>query len=180
VTRLFFFLPFAIFVIIGIYLGVGLTNDPSKLPVVLAGKIAPNFSLAPLKGRDNRGFSNNDLTGKISLLNFWGSWCISCKVEHSFLMKLKTSNAIQINGINWREKNVDSGFQWLKRFGDPYNFVGVDPNSKAAIGFGVTGAPETFLIDADGRIRFKHVGPLNQKIFDEKIVPLITTLQKES
>lgn len=174
-----FALPLIGFLGIGVYLGIGLTMDPSKLPNMLEGKPVPAFDLQALEGRDDLGFSNEDLKGEVSLVNVFGSWCVACRVEHPFLMQLKANNLVPIHGIDWREENRTDGPAWLRRFGDPYTLVGDDPKSKAAIAFGVTGAPETFVVDKQGIIRYKYVGPLGPEVWSETLKPLIEHLRKE-
>ena len=144
---------------------------------MLDGKPVPVFKLPPIKNRDHKGFSNTDLIGAVSLVNIFGSWCTACRIEHPFLMELQAESKVTIHGIDWREENPDSGSSWLKHYGDPYSLVGSDPRSKAAIAFGVTGAPETFLIDQKGVVRYKHIGPMNRKIWEDLLWPMIEKLQ---
>ena len=177
--RLVFLIPLGVFLVLAVYFAVGLTKDPKKLPNMLAGKPVPEFDLPPIKGRGAKGFANTDLADGVSLVNIFGSWCVACRVEHPFLMELKANGAVPIHGIDWREVDADAGPAWLKRFGDPYTLVGDDPKSRAAIAFGVTGAPETFLVDAKGVVRHKVVGPLDQKIWDTTLKPMIEKLRKE-
>lgn len=176
-TRIMFLAPILVFAVLAGYFAVGLTLDPRKLPNMLNGKPVPEFVLAPLQGRDDKGFKNTDLIGQVSLVNVFGSWCVACRVEHPFLMELKAKSLVPVHGIDWREEDKSAGPEWLKRFGDPYSLVGDDPKSRAAIAFGVTGAPETFLIDQLGIIRYKHIGPINQESWDEIIYPLIKKLR---
>ena len=175
--RLIYILPLAAFVVIAAYLGVGLTRDPHTLPSVLIDQDVPPFSLAAIEGRE-KGFSSADLVGKVSLVNVFGSWCAACRIEHPFLMKLREDGVVPIHGINWREENRQAGPAWLARFGDPYTLIGDDPKSKGAIAFGVTGAPETFIVDARGVIRYKHVGPITPEVWESTLWPLIQELRK--
>jgi cytochrome c biogenesis protein CcmG, thiol:disulfide interchange protein DsbE len=175
--RLMFTLPLMVFLILAGYFAVGLTKDPKKLPNMLKGKPVPDFALKPIKGRDDKGFASTDLKGETSLVNIFGSWCVACQIEHPFLMKLKAEGAVPIHGIDWREKDPDAGPDWLKKHGDPYALVGDDPRSKAAIAFGVTGAPETFVVDGDGVVRFKYVGPLNADIWRDVIEPVLRQIK---
>ena len=176
--RVFVLIPLAVFLVLASYFAVGLTKDPKRLPSMLEGKPVPDFDLKPIKGRDNKGFASTDLEGSVALVNIFGSWCVACRAEHPFLMDLKESGAVTIHGIDWREEDPDAGAAWLKKHGDPYALVGVDPKSRAAIAFGVTGAPETFLVDAKGVIRHKIVGPLNKKIWENTVKPMIERLRK--
>lgn len=175
--RWVFLLPLAVFAVVAAYFAVGLTKDPKVIPSVLINKRVPEFALPPIKGRD-RGFTSADLQGDVTLVNVFGSWCVACLVEHPFLMKLKRANAVPIHAIDWREENPDAGPAWLKKHGDPYTLIGDDPNSKGAIAFGVAGAPETFVIDRHGVIRYKHIGPITQEAWDRTLWPLIQELRK--
>lgn len=178
--RLAFLTPLLVFSILIGYFAIGLTKDPSKLTNMLAGQPVPEFTLAGLQGRDAEGFKSTDLLGDVSLVNVFGSWCEACLIEHPFLMEIHQKKLVPIHAIDWREVDSKVGALWLKKNGDPYTLVGNDPKSKAAISFGVTGAPETFLVDKKGIIRFKHVGPINKEIWQSTIEPLIVQLKKES
>ncbi|MBT3905484.1 MAG: DsbE family thiol:disulfide interchange protein [Rhodospirillaceae bacterium] len=175
--RLVYLLPLGVFMVLAIYFAVGLTKDPRKLPSVLINTPVPEFDLVAIQGRD-RGFSSKDLKGEVSLVNVFGSWCVACQVEHPFLMKLAKQKLVPVHAIDWREVNRTAGPAWLKKYGDPYTLIGDDPRSKGAIAFGVTGAPETFLIDAEGVIRYKYIGPLSQQSWDETIWPIIQKLRQ--
>jgi len=176
-ARLKFIIPLAVFLGLAVAFGVGLTMNPKIIPSVLINKKVPPFDLPPIKGRD-RGLKSADLIGQISLVNVFGSWCIACKIEHPFLMRIKAENKVPLYGIDWLEKSRDDGPKWLKDKGDPYVLIGDDPNSKAAIAFGVTGAPETFVIDHNGIIRYKQIGPMNEEIWNKTIWPVIKELRK--
>ena len=176
--RLVFILPLVGVAVMAVYLGIGLTKDPRALPSVLIDQEVPPFDLAAIEGRD-KGFKHGDLLGEVSLVNIFGSWCIACRVEHPFLMKIKERKLAPLHGIDWREENRQAGPAWLARFGDPYTLIGDDPKSKAAIAFGVTGAPETFVVDKRGFIRYKHVGPMTQDVWDRTIEPMVEELRKQ-
>ena len=176
--RLMYLLPLAVFLVIAGYFAVGLTKDPRQLPSVLIDQPVPGFDLKPIEGRD-RGLKTADLKGEVSLVNIWGSWCVACKVEHPFLIKIREEGLVAVHGIDWREKNRDDGPAWLARHGDPYTLIGDDPDSKAAIGFGVYGAPETFVIDKKGVIRYKYVGPMDQQVWEQTLWPLIGELRRQ-
>jgi cytochrome c biogenesis protein CcmG/thiol:disulfide interchange protein DsbE len=178
-NRLIFIVPLALFLVLAGYFAVGLTLDPKKLPSMLEGQPVPAFDLKPIQGRGDKGFASTDLIGQVSLVNVFGSWCVACRVEHPFLMQLKKTSDVPIHAIDWREEDPAAGPAWLKRHGDPYALVGDDPRSKAAIAFGVTGAPETFLVDQKGVIRYKHVGPLNPTIWEDVLWPLFQELRKQ-
>ena len=115
----------------------------------------------------------------MSLVNIFGSWCVACRVEHPFLMKIKAENRVPLHGIDWREQSRDDGPAWLAKFGDPYTLIGDDPESRAAIAFGVTGAPETFVVDKQGVIRHKHIGPMTERIWKETLLPIIMEFRKQ-
>lgn len=177
--RLAYFLPLGVLAILGFYFAIGLQHDPSILPSTLLDRPAPEFNLAAIKGRD-RGFSSADIKKEVALVNIFGSWCVSCRIEHPFLMELKENNVIPIYGIDWREPNPDAGPDWLAEFGNPYTLIGDDPKSIGAIAFGVTGAPETFIIDKDGIVRYKHQGPITPKNWRQTLLPIIQKLRGES
>lgn len=147
------------------------------LPSVLINREIPPFDLEPIQGRD-KGFASKDLLGQVSIVNLFGSWCVACQVEHPFLMKIKEQNLVPIYGIDWREKKPDAGPKWLAKYGDPYTLIGDDPRSKAAIAFGVTGAPESFIVDQKGVIRYKQIGPITPEVWESTLWPLIQELRK--
>lgn len=152
---------------------VSIDNSPSYIPTVLINTPIPNINLPPLPNRGSK-LTSDDLKKEISLLNFWGSWCVACVIEHPILMKIAEQKIIPIHGIAWRDAPQNS-IKWLEKNGDPYSLVGQDPNSKAAIAFGVTGAPETFIIGDDGVILYKYTGPISEKVWKEEFLPLIST-----
>ena len=176
-NRAIYLLPLLVLLVMAGYFIVGLGMNPRELPNMLEGKPVPAFDLPPIKGRD-AGFKSTDLLGQVSLVNIFGSWCVACLVEHPFLMTIKHRDLVPIHGIDWREQDRDAGPRWLRRHGDPYTLIGDDPESKAAIAFGVTGAPETFLVDRAGVVRYKHVGPVTQAVWDDTLWPLIQELRK--
>ncbi len=155
-------------------------SDPRLLPSVLINRPAPEMALAPLPGRgEDTGLVTADLKGKgVSLVNVFGSWCIACVEEHPHLMEIKATGVVPIHGIDWRD-DPEKGAQWLRRHGDPYARVGMDPPpSRTAVDFGVTGAPETFVVDNQGIIRYKHIGPVTMKVWKTTLLPIIQELQK--
>ncbi len=176
--RIVYLVPLAVFLVLAAYFWVGLGKDPQIIPSVLIDQQVPPFALKPIRGRD-RGFSSDDLPGQVSLVNIFGSWCVACRIEHPFLMKLKADGVVPIHGIDWREKDPNAGPAWLARFGDPYTLVGDDPESKAAIAFGVTGAPETFIVDAHGVIRYKQIGPITPEIWENQLWPIVQKLRAQ-
>ncbi|MFO1128185.1 MAG: DsbE family thiol:disulfide interchange protein [Rhodospirillales bacterium] len=176
VRRLPYILPLAMFVLLVVYFWVGLGRDPHELPSVLLDRPVPAFALPPIEGAVH-GLSSEDLKGSVALLNVFGSWCVACKVEHPFLMQLSREGRVPIYGIDWREKDREAGPEWLARLGNPYRLVGDDPDSRAVIALGVSGAPETFVIDRDGIIRHKHAGPLTPEVWEKELWPIIQRLQ---
>ncbi len=152
-------------------------NDPSLIPTVLLNTPVPDIDLPPLPDRPP-GLKTDDLSGEVSLVNIWGSWCVACLSEHPLLMRLAEDNAVPIHGIAWRDE-PNASVRWLARHGDPYALIGQDPVSEAAIAFGVTGAPETFVVDANGLIRYKHIGPISEQAWESTIAPLIEELRTQ-
>ena len=169
-----FILPLAIFLVIVFFLWRGLALNPREVPSPLIGKPVPAFHV-PVLGDPSKTLSAADLRGKVYLLNVWGSWCVSCRDEHPVLVELAKRGTIPLYGLNWRDKREDA-IAWLQRFGDPYVASGVDREGKVAIDFGVYGAPETYLVDREGIIRFKQTGPLTWKVIEERIAPLAAKL----
>jgi len=152
--------------------GVG----PAVLPPVLLNTPLPDFDLPALPGR-GQALNSADLKGEVSLINVWGSWCVACVYEHPVLMDIAASGEVHIHGIAWRDDPAKS-LAWLAKHGDPFTKVGQDPNSKAAIAFGVTGAPQSFLVDKQGIIRYQQNGIVTREIWDQTLRPLIAQLKK--
>ena len=179
VRRAPFVIPLVLFVVLVGYFWIGLGKDPHEVPSPLINHPVAEFALAPLEGREH-GFTSEDLKGHVSLVNVFGSWCVACRIEHPFLTRLSRLGIVPIYGIDWREKNRQAGPAWLMQHGDPYTLVGDDPESRAAIAFGVTGAPETFIVDANGVIRYKQVGPITSEVWEETLWPIVRQLQAGS
>ena len=173
--RYIFLAPLLLFVLIGGYFALGLKHDPSYIPSAIIDKPMPAFDLPAIEGYE-QGFSSEDLAGKVALINFFGSWCVSCIVEHPMLMQIAQEEDIMLTGIDWKDKPGD-GARWLARLGNPYAQIGDDQNGRTAIDFGITGAPETFVVDQQGRIRYRFQGPINEQIWEGEILPLIRQLQ---
>ncbi len=167
-------LPLGLFAALIIALGLGLSRDPRVLPSQLINKPFPEFSLNRLDG-DQSLVSQNELLGEVSLVNVFGSWCTACLYEHPLLMELSERSEIRVIGINWRDEE-DKAKTWLNRYGNPYDVIVFDPHGKLIIDLGITGAPETFLVDADGRIRYKHVGPMSEELWKDTLRPIIMSL----
>ncbi len=181
--RLLYVLPLAICLAIGAFFYLGLDNDPRQIPSAFIGKPAPTFSLPPLPGRfaapraEIAPLSNADLgAGKPVVINVWASWCIPCVAEHPLVTRLAEESGVTVHGINYRDKPQDAA-AWLARLGDPYTKVGADIDGKAGIEWGVYGVPETFVIDGDGIVRFKHAGVLTAEMIEREIKPLLEATQ---
>ena len=170
-----FGLPLAVFLLLGVFLAIGLTRDPSTLPSALVGKPAPEFSLPPLEGRTGLGLSRSDLGGTPMLVNVFASWCVPCRMEHPLLKELG-EQGVMVQGINYKDR-PDDARAWLIELGDPYRHLGADRDGRVAIDWGVYGVPETFVIDKDGRIAYRHVGPLQPRDLSETILPLLERLR---
>lgn len=163
-------LPFTLFAVLLVFLFAGLWLDPREVPSPLIGKPAPTFRL-PVLERRGETFSPDQARGRAWLLNVWAPWCRTCRKEHPFLMRLAVSG-IPIYGLNWQDKGREAA-GLLAEIGNPYVLNAVDLDGRAGIDWGVTGVPETFLIDADGIIRAKHSGPLSERAFERKFAPLL-------
>ncbi|MBF0267790.1 MAG: DsbE family thiol:disulfide interchange protein [Alphaproteobacteria bacterium] len=177
-SRLAYLLPVLIFVGLLGFFFKGLFLDPKAIPSVLIDKPVPNIDLAALPGRGDTGLKTEHLKGQVSLVNIFGSWCVACVAEHPYLMKIKAEGVVPIMGIDWRDDPA-AGMAWLQKHGDPYLRVGADPApGHASVDFGVTGAPESFIVDKDGRIRYKHVGIIDDRVWKQTLLPIIKELQK--
>lgn len=177
--RLLYLLPVAVLGVLALFFLRGLGMNPRDIPSALIDRPVPEMSLAPLPGRgDASGLASADLKGRVSLVNIYGSWCIACVQEHPYLMQLKKQGLVPIHGIDWRDDPLE-GAKWLQKHGDPYDRVGSDPApGRAAVDFGVTGAPETFVVDAGGVIRYKHIGPITPEVWSHTLQPIIRDLSK--
>ena len=164
-------LPLLLFLLLGALLAVGLTISEHKtdLPSPLIGKQIPDFHL-PLLGEETVTLSQADLIGEPFLLNVWASWCVTCRVEHPVLQALAASGQVRVIGLNYRDARMDA-LEWLKRHGNPYSLNLADSTGRTAIDFGVYAAPESFLVDATGRIVYKHIGALTPAVIQEEILP---------
>ena len=175
-NRILLFVPLAIFAITLVYFGMGLRQDPSAIPSQMIDRPLPAFDLAGLEAGDP-GLSNTDLLGQVSLLNVFGSWCPPCAIEHPMLMQISRSGRVPIYGVDWRDE-PGAGAAWLARHGNPYSRVGDDAQGRLAIDLGITGAPETFLVDTEGRVRFHHVGIITEEVWLDAILPMIEELER--
>jgi cytochrome c biogenesis protein CcmG/thiol:disulfide interchange protein DsbE len=171
-----FLIPFAVFALLVGFLAAGLKLNPREVPSPLVGKAAPAFDL-PVLQEPNKRFAAGDMRGKVWLLNVWASWCVSCRDEHPLLIKLSKQGVLPILGLNYKDKG-DETKRWLAQFGDPYQLSVVDADGRIGIDYGVYGVPETYLIDAEGVIRYKQIGALTQQVLEQKILPLAMALKK--
>ncbi len=164
---------FVFFALIGA-LAFGLTRDPRILPSELIEKPFPDFALEDLEG--GRIITPSVLEGQVSLVNVFGSWCVACTVEHPQLMAIRNEPDLKLIGIDWRDTR-DAANRWLVKHGNPYDLVIFDPNSKLIVPLGVSGAPESFIVDKAGQIRYKHVGIISEKDWRDTLRPLVESLQ---
>jgi cytochrome c biogenesis protein CcmG, thiol:disulfide interchange protein DsbE len=171
-----FLLPVAGFLGLVAAFALGLHNDPSLLPSPLIGKPAPVFDLPPVEGR-SLGLSSRDLQGRVSLVNVFASWCVSCREEHALLLQLRQSGIVPIEGLDYKDKPADAA-RWLAAIGDPYTRIGADTDGRVAIDWGVYGVPETFVVDRRGIIAYKQIGPVTPVILDRTILPMIARLRE--
>lgn len=170
--------PALIFGVLVVVFALGLGRDPTVVPSPLLGKPAPAFSL-PLLEDPQATLSNAQLQGQVSLLNVWATWCAGCRQEHSTLLQIAAGGEVPIYGLNWKD-DTEQAKLWLERLGNPYRATGVDADGRAAIDWGVYGAPETFLIGADGTVLYKHIAPLTMDIWRRDFVPRIAEARASS
>ena len=170
-------LPAALFAALAAAFYWGLMNSDDRLPSALIGRAVPEFDLPPIEGRDD-GLSSADLQGEVSIVNVWASWCVPCRVEMPLLVELAAQGTVPIYGINYKDA-PDAALAFLDETGDPYTRIGADRSGRASIDWGVYGLPETFVIDAQGRIAYKHVGPFDRRSLEQDILPVVRRLQSE-
>ena len=172
-----FIWPFVIFIVLAGFLLVGLNLNPREVPSPLIDKPAPAFTLPQLHD-PSKQFSSQDMKGQVWLLNVWASWCVSCRQEHPVLMDLASQNIVPIYGLDYKDKRAD-GLAWLRNGGNPYVLSIVDKEGRVGIDYGVYGVPETYVIDKQGIIRYKQIGPVTVASLQEKILPLVAELQRK-
>jgi cytochrome c biogenesis protein CcmG/thiol:disulfide interchange protein DsbE len=165
-----FLIPVAAFVALGAILFLGVVNSPNKstMASALLGKPAPAFEL-PVLGDPARKLGLADLAGRPWVLNVWGTWCIACREEHAALLDISRAGRLPLIGLNWRDDD-QAAQQWLAQLGNPYTAVVIDREGRTAIDFGVYGAPETFFIDAAGRVQYRHVGPMTAEVWQREFL----------
>ncbi|MEI7680930.1 MAG: DsbE family thiol:disulfide interchange protein [Betaproteobacteria bacterium] len=171
-----YLLPLGIFLVLVVFLGIGLGLNPREIPSPLIDKPAPAFDLVQLH-EPGKSLTTQDMRGQVWLLNVWASWCVSCREEHPVLVELAKTRVVPIVGLNYKDQRPEA-LRWLQQFGDPYVLSIVDGDGRVGINFGVYGVPETFVIDKAGVIRYKQIGPVTPKALQEKILPLVAKLQQ--
>lgn len=171
-----FLIPLGLFIALAGFLSIGLKLNPREVPSPLIGKPAPDFRLALLSD-PARKLSPADLRGKVWLFNVWASWCASCRQEHALLLDLSRQGSVPIYGMNYKDQPGEAQAM-LNRYGNPYVETVVDLGGRTGINYGVYGVPETYLIDRNGIVHYKHTGPLTRDILDKKILPLARALQQ--
>lgn len=170
--RIKLYIPLGIFVVMAAFLWAGLGKDPSYLPSALIDRPMPNFELTVLKKSGEKELiTPSTLAGEPYLLNVWATWCPSCLHEHPYFLKL-AEQGVNIVGLNYKDE-ADKALDWLDRYGNPYSTVIYDPDGRLGLDLGVYGAPETFVVDASGTIRYKHVGVVNDKVWKSHLAPLM-------
>ena len=167
-------IPLVLFAALVAFLAVGLTRDPREVPSPFIGKPAPQFKLTELAAPE-RTFGPEDMRGKVWLLNVWASWCVSCRVEHPLLVDMSKQALVPIVGLDYKDER-DKGLEWLNRMGNPYALSAFDVDGKVGIDYGVYGVPETFVIDKQGVIRYKQIGPITPEALEKTILPLVRKL----
>lgn len=170
------FIPFAAFIALGIISYALLGRDVQLVPSPLIGRPVRQFSLPPVMGQP-LGLCSANLEGEVTLVNVFASWCVACRAEHPVLMELQRSKTATPHGLNYKDA-PDAAAQWLDSMGDPYTRTGADRDGRVAIDWGVYGVPETFVVDAQGRIAYKQVGALTPEIVRETILPLLAKLRE--
>jgi len=173
----YFLIPLILFGVLVVFLAIGLGRDPHEVPSPLINKTAPAFKLAQLKD-PSKSFSADEMRGRVWLLNVWASWCISCRDEHPLLIEYARTGAVPIYGLNYKDRPEDA-LAWLQELGDPYTLSVSDLDGRVGIDYGVYGAPETYLIDQQGVIRFKQIGPVTPDVWTKNILPMVQELNRQ-
>ena len=171
-----FLIPFILFVVLVIFFFVGLRLDPHEIPSPLINKTAPAFKLPQLHD-PNKLFSVDDMRGKVWVFNVWASWCVSCREEHPLWVAFARTNSLPIVGLNYKDQRP-AALDWLQQLGNPYILSVMDTEGRVGIDYGVYGVPETYVIDKQGVIRLKHIGPITPQVLQEKILPKVQELSR--
>jgi cytochrome c biogenesis protein CcmG/thiol:disulfide interchange protein DsbE len=175
--RYLYVLPLICFIVLAGFLLVGLNRDPHEVPSPLINKAAPAFTLPQLKD-PAKTFSAQEMRGKVWILNVWASWCVTCRDEHPLLIEYAKTGAVPIYGLNYKDVR-DDALAWLSELGDPYVLSVADLDGRVAIDYGVYGAPETYVIDQSGTIRFKQIGPVTPDVWSKQVLPLVQDLNRQ-
>jgi len=170
-----FLVPLGVFVVLAVFLAIGLNLRPSEVPSPLIDKPAPTFSLPELHAPDKH-IGPADLRGQVWLFNVWASWCVSCREEHPVLLQLAKTGEVPIYGLNYKDTRQDA-VRWLQQLGNPYTVSAFDEAGQVGIDYGVYGVPETYVIDRDGVIRHKHIGPITPEVLSDEILPIVRKLK---
>lgn len=176
--RFLLFIPLVLAIILGVVLYAGIGKDPTKLDSALVGKQVPAFALKDLKNPEST-LDESLFQGEVTLLNVWGTWCPSCRDEHADLMWLAREKKVSIIGLNYKDSRDDAQV-WLDKLGDPYSTIIYDPKGTLGFDLGVYGAPETFVIDASGVVRYRHVGVVNSNVWEQVLLPVINEARGNS
>lgn len=169
-------LPLGVFLLLVVLLAIGLNLNPREVPSPLIDKPAPAFELPQLHAQD-RSFSPASMKGQVWILNVWASWCAACLEEHPVFLDFAKRRVVPLVGLNYKDRREEA-LKWLKRHGDPYTLSAVDLNGRVGIDYGVYGVPETYVIDKQGVIRYKRIGPVTPRILETKILPLVSELNR--
>lgn len=170
-----YLVPLLVFGVLVAFFAKGLFLNPSEVPSPLIDKPAPQFTLAQL--HDPRAqFSSRDMLGKVWMLNVWASWCVACRQEHPLLVELARQGIVPIYGLNYKDQRAEA-IRWLRDLGDPYVLSVYDVEGRVGMDFGVYGVPETYVIDKQGIVRYKHIGPISPAALRDRILPLVRELQ---
>jgi cytochrome c biogenesis protein CcmG, thiol:disulfide interchange protein DsbE len=165
----FLLLPLVLFIALVGFLLIGLHRDPHEVPSPLINKPAPDFKLSQLR-EPTKTFSPQEMSGKVWVLNFWGTWCVACREEHPLLIEYSKTGAIPIYGVDYKDDRA-AAMQMLEEEGNPYTLTVSDPDGRISIDYGVYGAPESYLIDRNGVIRFKQIGPITEEVWQKEFLP---------
>lgn len=177
-SRVLVALPLCIAALLGLAFWWGLQSNDDRLPSALIGQPVPEFALPPVRGQ-GEGLSSADLQGQVSLVNVWASWCVPCRTEMPLLLELAITDTVEIYGINYKD-DPQAALSSLDELGNPFSRMGADTNGRVAIDWGVYGVPETFIVDAEGRIAYKYIGPFDERSLRENILPVIARLKAEA
>jgi cytochrome c biogenesis protein CcmG, thiol:disulfide interchange protein DsbE len=171
-----YLIPLAMFLVLVVFLAIGLQRDPREVPSPLVSKPAPSFSIAQVT-EEQKTFSPADMKGQVWMLNVWASWCVACKVEHPLLVELGKAKVVPVIGLDYKDTRP-AALKFLSQNGDPYQLSAFDVDGRVGIDYGVYGVPETFIIDKNGVIRHKQIGPITPEALEKTILPLIQKLKQ--